>query len=212
MGQRLIINCFEKGERIASVYYHWSAYTFSALIELKCFTEKVEKYMKIIPNTRLAIIKAVEEDKPNPMKGFLEKLGYSEESPFMHGGVTYEDLEYVHKLFPTETFKKDASRNDGLVALSEDAMASHDMWGEGFIDWHIDTGAIENGVLYYANAEQEEEYQILREKAINSTQTLSINPFNFKLNQLNDLILDMENKFRQSNLLTWDGQLLDIIQ
>ena len=42
MGQRLVISVKEKGEEIACLYYHWSAYSYSALWE----TEKLLKYLE----------------------------------------------------------------------------------------------------------------------------------------------------------------------
>ena len=35
MGQRLVVTVKSKGEDLAKIYYHWSAYTYSALLETR---------------------------------------------------------------------------------------------------------------------------------------------------------------------------------
>lgn len=42
MGQRLVITVHAFDEDIATIYYHWSAYTTSALQEAKDIIDKVD--------------------------------------------------------------------------------------------------------------------------------------------------------------------------
>lgn len=49
MGQRLTIRIYQNHEQkkpLATLYYHWSAYTESALEELKSFYSKYLRYLE----------------------------------------------------------------------------------------------------------------------------------------------------------------------
>ena len=42
MGQRLVVTIKAFDETIANIYYHWSAYTLSGLLEIKDLLESVD--------------------------------------------------------------------------------------------------------------------------------------------------------------------------
>ncbi len=59
MGQRLIINLERKGETVANIYYHWSAYTCASIIESKKIIEAIESGNINYDSTLPEIISAV---------------------------------------------------------------------------------------------------------------------------------------------------------
>ena len=93
MGQRLCISIENHGGTACNVYYHWSAYTFSAIEEL------------------LPIIEGFEED-----------------------GITAESDEYAiaasieHHTIALPHDSRAADRNNGLIAVSDDAATMQFLW------------------------------------------------------------------------------------
>ena len=139
MGQRLIISIETKGEPIAKLYYHWSAYTESALYETQQVINCIYNHKnESIKELQLRLIR------------FCEKNG---------GGIRGDDYEmkYIQNMFPNETFKtEDYSRNRGLIALSEKGMDELQSWSEG--DVIIDLDEDEVNFEVYAGYESFEEY------------------------------------------------------
>ena len=130
MGQRLVVSIQNNGKELATVYYHWSAYTVSALYE-------TSKLVRCIFNHK----DETEEELKLRIIRFCEKNG---------GGINGNDaeFEYIQKLYPGEVFKRDGySRNDGLVDLSEKGMQDSHGWSEGDVIIHIDEERINNGVF-----------------------------------------------------------------
>jgi hypothetical protein len=60
MGQRLVIDLLENGERVASLYYHWSAYFVSTLDELAHLSRTILEAEKTGKDKILAIIEMLE--------------------------------------------------------------------------------------------------------------------------------------------------------
>lgn len=135
MGQRLVITVKNNGEDLAKIYYHWSAYTVSALWEasklVQCiFNHKDETEKEL----KLRIIRFIEENG---------------------GGIRGDDyeFEYIRNMYPNETFKEDEySRSNGLIALSERGMSELQDWSEGDIEIFIDEERINNTVFGYWNS------------------------------------------------------------
>lgn len=145
MGQRLIITVKQSGEDLAKIYYHWSAYTYSALLEAKDIIECIYNHEgETIKEMQLRLIK------------FIEDNG---------GGIWGEESEfkYIQNLYPNEVFKTDGySRNKGLIALSKDGMKELQSWSEGDITIDVDTDTVENTVFgWYSNLS---EYNEAREE------------------------------------------------
>ena len=128
MGQRLIIkNNFNSTTRSA-IYYHWSAYTFEAIEEIKSLVSKVFWSMKVqpseLPNLSLeqhfdiACLKAVS--------------GIPEHSK--------SSIDYINTLLPEPYDNSNVHRNDGLIAFDEVSQKSLISWGEGMvtINWVLD--------------------------------------------------------------------------
>lgn len=122
MGQRLVITLKKKNKIFASIYYHWDAYTKTAIEDidnLLDFCTDIDTIRK--DNLSLSLIR------------YIEWAG---------GGVDGTDLENVQKMFPTETFECDGSRNKGLVALSETAINNQVEWAEGLAEINFDNDTI----------------------------------------------------------------------
>ena len=130
MGQRLIITIKKDNEDIAKVYYHWSAYSYSALAKTKQIIDCIYNHEdETIKEIQLRLIK------------FLEDNG---------GGIKGDgsELEYIKRMYPNETFKKDGyDRSNGLIALSKDGMQDLQDWSEGDIIIDLDTDTVENTVF-----------------------------------------------------------------
>lgn len=132
MGQRLVITINKNDKDLCKLYYHWSAYSFSALKEtqdvVNCiFNHEDETESELL----LRLIR------------FCEANG---------GGIdgNIEEFEYIQSLYPNETFKKDGySRSYGLIALSERGMEQMQDWSEGDITIDLDEEKIYNSVFYY---------------------------------------------------------------
>lgn len=132
MGQRLVVSVQNNGKELATVYYHWSAYTVSALWE-------VGKLVKCIFNHQ----DETEEELKLRLIRFCEENG---------GGINgnAEEFAYIESLYPGEVFKKEGySRNDGLIDLSEKGRKESHGWSEGDVEIYIDEERINNGVFGY---------------------------------------------------------------
>lgn len=139
MGQRLVITIEKNEEAIAAIYYHWSAYTYSALQETKdvidcIYNHREETQDEIL----LRLIKCIEKNG---------------------GGIraTIEEFNYIKSLYPNEKFKtENYDRCNGLIALSKQGIADLQSWSEG--DVFIDLDADQVDFCVYSGYESIEEY------------------------------------------------------
>ena len=139
MGQRLVVSIEKNEKAIAKIYYHWSAYTGSALYE-------VDKIIGCIYNHK--------DETEKEM--LLRLIRFCEENGGGIDGIPSE-FEYIKGLYPNEKFKEEGiSRNDGLIALSEENMASMQKWSEGDVYINLDTDQVDFCV--YSGYESLEEY------------------------------------------------------
>ncbi len=129
MGQRLIITIQKNEEDLAKIYYHWSAYTYSALLETKKVIDCIYNHEdETDKELQLRLIK------------FLEDNG---------GGIKGDqsEFEYIQKMYPNETFKtENYSRSNGLIALSKEGMKDLQDWSEGDVIIDLDTDTVANTV------------------------------------------------------------------
>ena len=138
MGQRLVVTINNDGREIAKIYYHWSAYSYSAL-------QRVQRIVHCI----------YDHNDETEKELLLRLIRFCELSG---GGIRGDEkeFEYIKAMYPGEKFKEDGySRNDGLIALSESGMADLQNWSEGDVDICIDRDVIHNTVYcYYENIEE----------------------------------------------------------
>ena len=139
MGQRLVITLEQNEKTVAAIYYHWSAYTYSALQE-----------------TRDIINCLYSGEQETTSELLLRLIHHLEENG---GGIrgTSEEFEYIKSLYPNEEFKTDGySRNNGLIALSSKGIADLRSWSEGDVYINLDTDEVDFCV--YSGYDNLEEY------------------------------------------------------
>jgi len=187
MGQRLVINIIKDNERIANIYYHWSAYTVSALYEAKRLIDSgIFDEECTTKELQLNLIRQIE--------GFGGCIG---------GGKDSEEYQKICDMFPNETFKETGSRNEGLIALSEDGMDSLESWAEGILDINLDKGMIYNSVYC---CETLEEFNEWREKdnKLEDFKEMDIEISEIKFEDIEETISELENapyEFRQGDMI-----------
>lgn len=135
MGQRLVITVHAFNEDIATIYYHWSAYTTSALQEAKDIIDNVDWFNS--SNKDELILRITKQ---------LESRG---------GGVFVDDRKLFEEKYPDEKFDDDVSRNDGLIAISEETMKRMQYWSEGDMTIDFDTEKVYNDVLFTYESDEE---------------------------------------------------------
>lgn len=131
MGQRLVITVHAFDEDVAKIYYHWSAYTVSALHEANSIINGVDwKNAKSVRDLQYKLIRFVEE-----AGGCID------------GGMNGNEYKEIQKMFPGSEFKNEGSRNNGLIALTENGMDDLESWSEGDLTINFDDEEIYNGVV-----------------------------------------------------------------
>lgn len=135
MGQRLVITIHAFNEDIAKIYYHWSAYTTSALQEAKDIINNVDWFNSTSKDE--LILRITRQ---------LEKCG---------GGVSIRDREAFKKKYPNETFNDDIDRSYGLIAITENGMEELEHRSEGDLTIDFDEEKVYNEVMFtYASDEE----------------------------------------------------------
>ena len=135
MGQRLVITVHAFDEDIATIYYHWSAYTTSALQEAKNIIDNVDWFNS---NNKDELILRITKH--------LESCG---------GGVFVDDRKLFEEKYPDEKFDDDVSRNDGLIAISEEMMERMQYWAQGDMTIDFDTEKVYNDVMFTYESDEE---------------------------------------------------------
>lgn len=103
MGQRLVITADYKNQEIAKIYFHWSAYTISALQEA----------YDLINEINISDYTTIEDLQ-------LQLIRYCEtHGGCIDGGANSDEMKYIKFIFPKEEFKGNGSRNQGLIAISD---------------------------------------------------------------------------------------------
>ena len=206
MGERLVIHIKRDDVSLATLYYHWSAYTHTAIIRLK------DLYNHVLVNAnrmddnelRLALIHYAEHSTPygyfddvtklQRMKSEVEEK--TDESSLMrqflhmHGGVSAEDKDFVKTIFPEEEFVfDDISRNEGLVSISQESMNNSISWADGLVEIDLSENMVNFGVLWVYDLEDYFEYleDMEIEDRVNPDDIteIPIDISNFELNEIN---------------------------
>ena len=147
MGQRLTIRIYQNHEQeqpLATLYYHWSAYTESALEELKSFYSKYLRYL----DTQKRYQKAA-QDHPLPGDVVLPTSDLDATVVAIYqaiiedgGGFAFKEHENATQLHPILDSYADpnrlAHRSYGLLAFSEEVQEGLYSWSEGNIDLYLD--------------------------------------------------------------------------
>lgn len=190
MGQRLIIKVYEdKDSRdvygkgaICSIYYHWSAYSISALDEADKLIGAIRDELKEGKPPRETIIDKVHGftnqlnmkfDLPNyNVVNFLQQRGSNikltdddKESLIdflikvvekMGIRVDEDDHRNMAKLYPNIKFSKEnLNRSTGLIAFTEEAQQSQMDWCEGLVEIFLREQEIYSNVYFFAEDKEE---------------------------------------------------------
>ena len=132
MGQRLVVTIEKDKKRLCNIYYHWSAYTVSALWE-------TQKLVKCIYNHK----DETERELLLRLIHFCENNGGG-----ISNGPEGDEWKYIQHIYPNEEFKKEGiSRNDGLISLSEKEMDVSQYWSEGDVIINLDEDLINFGIF-----------------------------------------------------------------
>lgn len=177
MGQRLVINGIKNHTPIFNIYYHWSAYTETALHE----TDQLLKYLLRPENCGDLVLSAIE---------YCENSG---------GGITGDkDFEEAKRLYPDHNFKTDGiSRNDGLIAITAEGMDNNVSWAEETIDIDFDNDLINNNVFWgYDDIDQiNEEYEYDDDEKLKDSDILvphiSVEQFHFdQIDEVDNILVN----------------------
>lgn len=132
MGQRLVVTVNDNGKDICKMYFHWSAYSMSALYVTRDILDAILSDDDIM-DLRLRLIR------------FCEAYGGG-----IKNGKDSDEWKYIQNTYPNEIFKEEGiSRNCGLIAISEDGMNDLQDWSEGDIIINIDTHRVINLVNWF---------------------------------------------------------------
>ena len=117
MGQRLVINVYEKDEKVANAYYHWSGYTISSLEILKVISKAYNKNKNIsaVDLLKATGAKLSDDDECNRNDGIIEitKDGMEDNSRWSEGDIhvyldegtydfdviMYGDIDYIREYY-----------------------------------------------------------------------------------------------------------------
>lgn len=182
MGQRLEITIY-KGyteETLANAYYHWSAYTSSA--------------MELARDVVLAIQKGriKQDDDVRYAIKLLEKTG---------AGLTYQEKQYLKTddKYKGCRFKQCHGRNEGLIAVSPEGKQETRNWQEGQVIIDIDTQQVMFDV--WATYDDEELKEYYPDEKIEPV-LVSESPDSWKTY---DEFLDMVDDYRAGKWYKYDG-------
>lgn len=179
MGQRLIITCKYKGKNIANIYYHWSAYTISALYEAQ---ELLDCIGTNLPNMKI-------EDLQLMLIKFVESHGGG-----ISGGQDSDEWKYITNKFPYATFKSDGiSRNQGLIAISDKGMKDNASWGEGDLIIDFDNQIISNECWYCMNLKEYVDEYLEGDDSDLYLPSIDIDLTNINFNDINSTINTLDS-------------------
>lgn len=140
MGQRLIINNDTPKLALNNIYYHWSAYTESAVYELNQFITNLKK---TYANRSEEFLNTLTPKG----KELIEKLNShqlsEEETIDLFNLMTYYSVSGIHKeqaeslnyikTFTTDTNRETINRSEGLLAISENEQNEFSSYGEYYL-------------------------------------------------------------------------------
>lgn len=186
MGQRLVVTINNEGRAIAAIYYHWSAYTTSALAETQ------------------RIIHCIYNHKDETEKELLFRLVRFCEAN--GGGIDGKDEErkYIQSMFPNETFRQGGySRNDGLIALSPNGIKEMQGWSEGDVDIDLSDDSVGFGV--YCGYENVDEFienrkdwdEDFDESELDNCPTVDCSLWHFDASEIDHIVAEFDMAIRK---------------
>ena len=155
MGQRLVIKCVRGGKMIATLYYHWSAYTINTFEEgAKLISSLIREYDSDMSNNqvKLLLLDILQRDVHADLNGGYHCGGPDNDDyrPFIEIGYENKD----GKMFSVD-------RDRGLIAITESHMAEHLRWGEEFATLDFDNKTFTNDVFNEYDPEDPDDKETL---------------------------------------------------
>lgn len=147
MGQRLTVGFVDRKRKFLNCYYHWSAYTVSAVTELEAFFNgyrNVTGRTKGVYDERLHVIRALMYASPEQvrMNKELEKSGNESSRFLINYGARFsvKDEPFARKEYPNVKFPPQGKRNRscGLICISGKEMADAEAWAEAVLTVNLD--------------------------------------------------------------------------
>lgn len=144
MGQRLIIQNQINGESVNVSYYHWSAYTESSIEELKDFANRLainyknrsDSFLDMLTDAGRELIEKLDNSSltDNEKIDLFNLMTYFSVSGT--GASDKDSLKYLSQ-FTNDTNRQNVSRNEGLLAITQDDQDETLNWSEGtlIVDW-----------------------------------------------------------------------------
>lgn len=180
MGQRLVITANYKNQEIAKIYFHWSAYTVSALQEA----------YDLINEINITDCTTIEDLQ-------LQLIRYCERHDgCVDGGAHSEEMKYVKFIFPKEEFKGNGNRNNGLIAISDVGRDEMQRYSEGDLIINFDSQEVSNycyigwDLAGYKNYRKDE---CGEEVDFNSIESLDLELSCIPFNDLSSAIADLQS-------------------
>ena len=203
MGQRLVVSVVEDQVRVATVYFHWSGYTRSIYQEVKEMIDllegkTVEKKILVFEHDRFTFVpitsrKIDESDTVLKLVRLYESLG---------GGLSTSSYAEFEKRYPGLEYSKDATRNNGLIDISEEGMIDADNWAEATAEIDLDAREIYVEPFWMVDDDQLEKDDVVLD--------LEWNPFIFPIDQIEDICNRINNC--ESSLIRFDGKVYGFIE
>lgn len=147
MGQRLVIQNQINGESVNVIYYHWSAYTESSIEELKEFANRLSVNYKNRSDSFFAMLtdagRELIEKLDNGSLTDNEKIDLFNLMTYFSvsgtGASDNDSLKYLSQ-FTSDVNRQNVSRNEGLLAITEEDQEDTLGWSEGtlVVDWVFD--------------------------------------------------------------------------
>lgn len=223
MGQRLVVNFIKDGRTVINTYFHWSAYTDSAIeITLDLINALNEGVSSDIPSL-VGVFKQIKNYNPcisiheikseRTLSSILSKedvdyLTISKEEKNLL--LDLLDNKYVLHVEQSEEgyydiFEKGANCNDGLIGIFKKDIKESKSWSEGDVFIDLDEKTIDFEVYgYWGGFEDfENDYMYFSEEVLESERTFE-NYFNNKFTDLSSFDLhnlSFEDFYKLSILL-----------
>lgn len=202
MGQRLVVSVYKNKNEASpfmSIYYHWSAYTVTALVESLNIIKSYRERKRSLPFEAALIVS-------------LETIG---------ARIDPQDSLYIQNKYPDIKFDLDnVDRNFGLIALSEERIAQQLQWAEGLANVYLEEEEILNDcMIFYENETEYNDYIISMydDDDCDVAMAVELSTLNYDPSQLNAkeveaFLFDINNNHRDEYAFKLkDGTIIEFI-
>ena len=145
MGQRLNIEIKINGKVRANAYYHWSGYTQTAKNIALSILKDAYKFLDSAPTLRAIRLLEISD-----------------------AVLTDSERCEALKMYPKETFSPCEGRNNGLIAITPDAIKETRRWEEGRITLDFDNNIIKFNVYFIHPAKNSANDEIIHAELLRS--------------------------------------------